>query len=137
VKGHDHHPSYEPDAIVDEAMAAGLDGSDRLTFSVKMFLSELLSVKADLERELERELLDCVVYGVPAHYVGALGVRAGYWTTRRARAARDAEAPALGRGRPHIALRRGRDGLAAASAASQQGEYNGDDTEGDPDSVHQ
>jgi hypothetical protein len=42
------------DAIVDHAMAAGLDGSARLTVQVKQLLAELLSVKADLERELER-----------------------------------------------------------------------------------
>jgi hypothetical protein len=42
------------DAIVDQAMAAGLDGSARLTVQVKQLLAELLSVKADLERELER-----------------------------------------------------------------------------------
>jgi hypothetical protein len=36
-------------------------------------------VKGDLERELERELLNCAVCGVPAHYVGGLGVQAGNW----------------------------------------------------------
>jgi hypothetical protein len=67
------------DAIVDEAMDAGLDGSAPLVVNVKMLRAELLSVKADLERELEREFLDCVVCGVPAHYVAGLGVRAGHW----------------------------------------------------------
>jgi hypothetical protein len=42
------------DAIVDQAMAARLDGSARLTIQVKQLRAELLSVKADLERELER-----------------------------------------------------------------------------------
>jgi hypothetical protein len=66
------------DAIVDEAAAAGLDGSDPLTVHVKMLRAELLSVKADLERELERVVLDCLVCGRTAHYVGGFGVRAGH-----------------------------------------------------------
>ncbi len=49
------------DAIVDEAVAAGLDGFDPLTVHAKQRRAELLSVKADLERELEREILDCTV----------------------------------------------------------------------------
>jgi hypothetical protein len=60
------------DAIVDEAMAAGLDGSDRLTLGVKELRAELLYVKADLEHELEREILDCAVCGRTVHYVGGL-----------------------------------------------------------------
>jgi hypothetical protein len=67
------------DAIVDEAMGVGLDGSDRLVVRTKMLRAELLSVKADLERELERVVLDCVVCGRTVHYVGGLGVRAGHW----------------------------------------------------------
>jgi hypothetical protein len=67
------------DSIVDEAMAAGLDGSDKIVVSTKMLRAELLSVKADLERELEREILDCAVCGKRVHYVGGLGVRASYW----------------------------------------------------------
>jgi hypothetical protein len=54
-------------AIVDEAMDAGLDGSDAVKVHVKQLRAELLSVKSDLERELETVLLDCVVCGVPAH----------------------------------------------------------------------
>jgi hypothetical protein len=63
------------DAIVDEAMAGGFDGSDPLTVNIKMLRAELLSVKSDLERLV----LDCVVCGRTAHYVGGLGVRAGHW----------------------------------------------------------
>jgi hypothetical protein len=48
------------DAIVDEAMAAGLDGSNPLTIHVKQLPAELLCIKAALERELEREVLECV-----------------------------------------------------------------------------
>jgi hypothetical protein len=48
--------------------------------NLKMLRPELLSLRGDLERELEREVLECVVCGVPAHYVGGLGVRAGHWS---------------------------------------------------------
>jgi hypothetical protein len=57
-------------AIVDEAMDAGLDGSEPCVVNLKMLRAELLSVKADLERELEKVWLNCVVCGVPARYVG-------------------------------------------------------------------
>lgn len=67
------------DSIVDEVMAAGLDGSDPITVHVKQLRAELLSAKADLERELERVVLDCTVCGRTVHYVGGLGVRAGHW----------------------------------------------------------
>jgi hypothetical protein len=40
------------DALVDEAMAGGLDGSDRIVVSAKALRAALLSVKADLEGEL-------------------------------------------------------------------------------------
>jgi hypothetical protein len=50
-------------AVVDEAMASGVDGSSPLVVNMKMIRAELLSVKGDLERELEREILDCVVCG--------------------------------------------------------------------------
>lgn len=39
------------DAIVDEALDAGLDGSEPLTVHVKMLRLELLNVKAALETE--------------------------------------------------------------------------------------
>jgi hypothetical protein len=68
------------DGFVEELMANGLDGSDPPVVGVKMVRAELLSIKGDLERELEREFLDCVVCGVPAHYVDGLGVRAGHWS---------------------------------------------------------
>jgi hypothetical protein len=44
--------AQKANAIVDEAQNAGLDGSDPVTLQAKMFRRELLSVKADLEREL-------------------------------------------------------------------------------------
>jgi hypothetical protein len=44
-------------------MAAGLDGSDKIIVSTKMLRAELLLVKADLERELEKAVLECTVCG--------------------------------------------------------------------------
>jgi hypothetical protein len=51
------------DTIVDEALVAGLDGSHSVTLQAKMLGQELLQVKADLERELERLVLDCFACG--------------------------------------------------------------------------
>jgi hypothetical protein len=83
------------DAIVAEAMDAGIDGSTPFVVNLKMLRAELLSVKGDLERELERAVLDCVVCGVPAHYVGGLGVKAGHWAHAEPGAACDAETRSL------------------------------------------
>jgi hypothetical protein len=66
--------------IVEEATKAGLDGSEPFVVNIKRLRAELLSVKADLERELEREVLDYAVCGRPIHYVGGLRVRAGHWS---------------------------------------------------------
>jgi hypothetical protein len=63
------------DVTIDEALAAGLDGSDRIVVSMKMLRAELLSVKADLARELERAVLGCTVCGRTIHYVSGLGAR--------------------------------------------------------------
>jgi hypothetical protein len=90
------------DVIVDEAMDAGLDGSEPFVVNIKRLCAELLSFKGDLERELEKVQLDCIVCGVSAHYVGGLGVRAGW--ARETRTARDAEAQTL---RPGAAGRAG------------------------------
>jgi hypothetical protein len=70
------------DTIVDEAMAAGLDGSDRVVVGTKMLRAELLSVKADLERELERVLLNCVVCEPLGRHTG--NRRTGSRTSRSA-----------------------------------------------------
>jgi hypothetical protein len=67
------------DAVVDEAIEAGLDGSEPFVVNIKRLRAELLSIKGDLERELERELLNCAACGRTAHYVGGLGVEAGHW----------------------------------------------------------
>lgn len=44
-----------------------------------MLRAELLSVKGDLEREIERIVLDSAVCGRTVHYVGGLGVSPGHW----------------------------------------------------------
>jgi hypothetical protein len=45
------------DAVVSEAIDAGLDGSDPITVAVKMVQVELLRVKGELERQLARLVL--------------------------------------------------------------------------------
>lgn len=55
------------DMLVDEALTAGLDGSHPLTVQAKMLRLELLKVKADLERDLGRLVLDCTDCGQTVH----------------------------------------------------------------------
>jgi hypothetical protein len=52
------------DALVHEALAAGLDGSHALTMNAKILRLELLHVKADLERELEKLVSIVQIAGV-------------------------------------------------------------------------
>jgi hypothetical protein len=70
------------DALVDEVLEAGLDGSHPLTVHAKMLRLELLQVKADLERELGRLVLDCSKCGRLVHWVSGLGVSPGHWAHR-------------------------------------------------------
>lgn len=70
------------DELVDEALAAGLDGSHPLTVHAKMLRLELLQVKADLERELGRLVLDCSDCGRTVHWVSGLGASPGHWAHR-------------------------------------------------------
>ena len=65
--------------VVDDAFAAGLDGSHPVTLHSKMLRLELLKVKADLERELGRLVLDCSECGQTVHWVAGLGVESGHW----------------------------------------------------------
>lgn len=69
-------------ALVDEALNAGLDGSHPVTVQAKMLRLELLNVKADLERELGRLVLDCSKCGRLVHWVSGLGVTPGHWAHR-------------------------------------------------------
>lgn len=70
------------DAVVDEAIAAGLDGSHPVTLQAKMLRQELLQVKADLERELGRLVLDCSACGRTVHWVAGLAASPGHWAHR-------------------------------------------------------
>jgi hypothetical protein len=66
------------DQIVDEALDAGLDGSHPVTLRAKMLRLELLNVKADLERELVKVVLDCSNCARTVHWVAGLGVSPGH-----------------------------------------------------------
>lgn len=70
------------DALVDEALAAGLDGSHPVTVQAKMLRLELIKVKADLERDLGQLVLDCSSCGQTVHWVVGLGVSPGHWAHR-------------------------------------------------------
>jgi hypothetical protein len=59
------------DALVDEALEEGLEGSHPLTVQAKMLRLELLRVKADLERELG-ELVSTAPTAVE-RFTGSLG----------------------------------------------------------------
>lgn len=65
-------------ALVDEALDAGLDGSDPVTLQAKMLRLELLKVKADLEQGLGHLVLDCADCGQTVHWVAGLGVTIGH-----------------------------------------------------------
>lgn len=67
------------DAIVNEALDSGLDGSHPVTLHAKMLRLELLNVKADLERELAQLVLDCSDCGRRVHWVTGLGPSPGHW----------------------------------------------------------
>jgi hypothetical protein len=70
------------DALIDEALNAGLDGSHPLTVHAKMLRLELLTVKADLERELGTLVLDCSDCGRTVHWIAGLGSSPGHWAYR-------------------------------------------------------
>lgn len=70
------------DALVDEALSAGLDGSHPVTLQAKVLRLELLKVKSDIERELGQLVLDCSECGQTVHWVAGLGVSPGHWAHR-------------------------------------------------------
>jgi hypothetical protein len=69
------------DELVGEATTAG-GGSHRVTIHAKMLRLELLKVKADLERELETWVPNCMKCGLDVHWVAGLGVKPGHWAHR-------------------------------------------------------
>jgi hypothetical protein len=74
--------AVKADALVDEAIDAGLESSHPVTVHAKMLRLELLHVKADLERELGALVLHCSDCGRTAHWVPGLGVTPGHWAHR-------------------------------------------------------
>jgi hypothetical protein len=68
--------------IVDDAIEAGLDGLHPVTLRAKRLRLVLLSVKADLERDLGRLVLDCSDCGRTVHWVSGLGIDPGHWAHR-------------------------------------------------------
>ncbi len=68
------------DKLIDEAIAAGLDGSHAVTIHAKMLRAELLRVKADLQRELGTWMLTCKSCGRDVWWVSGLGFRPGHWS---------------------------------------------------------
>jgi hypothetical protein len=55
--------AVKTDALVDEALAAGLDGSHPVTIQAKLLRLELLKVKADMDEALGAFVLDCTACG--------------------------------------------------------------------------
>jgi hypothetical protein len=74
--------------IINEAVGAGLDGSHPVILHTKMLRLELLNVKADLDRELGRLVLNCLDCGRRVHWVPGLGTEAGHWAHREPHSAR-------------------------------------------------
>jgi hypothetical protein len=68
------------DDLVDEAINVGHGRSDPLVVHAKMLRLELLTVKADFERELEEFSLNCSKWGLDVHWVSGLGVKPGRWS---------------------------------------------------------
>ena len=71
------------DALVHEALEAGLGASHSVTLHAKMLRLELLNVKGDLERELDQLVLDCSSCGRRVRWVAGLGVEPGHWAHRQ------------------------------------------------------
>lgn len=76
------------DAVVAEAIDAGVDGSDPITVAAKIVRVELLRVKGELERQLARLVLHCRDCGRQVHWVPGVGSANGHWVHPRACAAR-------------------------------------------------
>lgn len=68
----------EAGRVVDEA-AEALDASHPVTTHASLVRLEMLEVKADLESELEKLVLECSACGQPVHWVSNLGEDVGHW----------------------------------------------------------
>jgi hypothetical protein len=66
--------------VVDEAMDAGLASDHPVNISPKQARLELLRVKADLERELSKLVLNCTACGMEVHSVSGVNMAdPGHW----------------------------------------------------------
>jgi hypothetical protein len=77
--------------VIDEAMGAGLPADHPVTVAAKQLRMELLKVKADLERELGRLVLNCTACGLEVHWVQGISMSdPGHWGAPLPSAARRA-----------------------------------------------
>ena len=69
--------------VIDEAMEAGLTPDHPVTVAAKQVRLELLKVKADLERELGKLVLNCSACGMEVHWVQGVSMAdPGHWGHR-------------------------------------------------------
>jgi hypothetical protein len=70
--------AVKADELVDQATSAG--GPDHpVAIQAKMLRLELISIKADVERQLGPWSLNCRACSRDVHWVLGLGTRAGHW----------------------------------------------------------
>jgi hypothetical protein len=68
--------------VIDEAMEAGLAADHSVTVAAKQVRLELLNVKADLERELAKLVLNCTACGQEVHWGQGISMSdPGHWGT--------------------------------------------------------
>jgi hypothetical protein len=69
--------------FIDEAMEDGLAADYSITIAAKQVRLELLKVKADLERELGKLVLNCTACGMEVHWVQGVSLAdPGHWGHR-------------------------------------------------------
>lgn len=69
--------------VIDEAMEAGLAADHPVTVAAKQVRLKLLNVKADLERELGKLVLNCTACGQEVHWVQGISMSdPGHWGHR-------------------------------------------------------
>jgi hypothetical protein len=69
--------------VIDDAAYAGLAADHPVTLQAKLIRLELLKVKADLERELGKLVLNCTQCGMEVHWVQGISMSdPGHWGHR-------------------------------------------------------
>ena len=69
--------------VIDEAMEAGLAADHPVAIAAKQVRLELLNMKADLERELGKLVLNCTACGQEVHWVQGISMSdPGHWGHR-------------------------------------------------------